>query len=120
MLISTNLTKEELYQLLSSADQGKNNTSVDEVETEAISDTETLIKNGKVKFNNRLLNIHINFSNDNLTNRKKFKLPSMDKMKSLHKNKEKKIIQKNLWKPIIDLLNFLLKFFLFLAYRTGF
>ena len=54
MLISTNLTKEELYQLLSSADQGKNNTSVDEVETEAISDTETLIKNGKVKIKIKL------------------------------------------------------------------
>jgi CRP-like cAMP-binding protein len=48
------------------------------------------IKKEKVKFNNRLLNIHINFSNDNLTNRKKFKLPFMDKIKSLHKNKEKK------------------------------
>ena len=54
MLISTNLTREELYQLLSSADQGKNNTSVDEVETEAISDTETLIKNGKVKIKIKL------------------------------------------------------------------
>ena len=54
MLISTNLTKEELYQLLSSADQGKNNTSVDEVETEAVSDSETIIKNGKVKIKIKL------------------------------------------------------------------
>ena len=54
MLISTNLTREELYQLLSSADQGKNNTSVDEVETEAISDSETIIKNGKVKIKIKL------------------------------------------------------------------
>jgi len=54
MLISTNLTKEELYQILSSAENGTNNTSVDEVETQAISDTETLIKNGKVKIKIKL------------------------------------------------------------------
>ena len=54
MLISTNLTKEELYQILSSAEKGTNNTSVDEVETQAISDTETLIKNGKVKIKIKL------------------------------------------------------------------
>ena len=48
------------------------------------------IKNDKVKFDNKLLNIHINFSNDNLTNTKKFKLPFVGRLKSLHGNKEKK------------------------------
>ena len=49
MLINTNLTKEELYQILSNADKTKNNTSIEEVETETISDSESIIKNGKVK-----------------------------------------------------------------------
>ena len=49
MLINTNLTKEELYQILSNADKSKNNTSIEEVETEKISDTESIVKNGKVK-----------------------------------------------------------------------
>ena len=54
MLITTNLTKDELCQLLSKLDNGTNNTSIEEVETEAISDSETEIKNGKVKIKIKL------------------------------------------------------------------
>ena len=54
LLINTNLTKEELYQILSYGNNGNNNTSIEEVQTEAISDNETLIKNGKVKIKIKL------------------------------------------------------------------
>ena len=54
MLISTNLTKDELCQLLSKEDNGINDTSIEEVETETISDSETVIKNGKVKIKIKL------------------------------------------------------------------
>ena len=54
LLINTNLTKEELYQILSYGNNGNNNTSIEEVQTEAISDNETIIKNGKVKIKIKL------------------------------------------------------------------
>ena len=54
MLISTNLTKEELYEILSKTEESKNNTSIEEVDSQMISDTETLIKNGKVKMKIKL------------------------------------------------------------------
>ena len=54
MLISTNLTKDELCQLLSKEDNGINDTSIEEVETETMSDSETVIKNGKVKIKIKL------------------------------------------------------------------
>ena len=54
ILINTNLTKEELYQIFSGPNNKKNNTSIEEVETEAISDSETVIKNGKVKMKIKL------------------------------------------------------------------
>ena len=54
MLISTNLTKEELYEILSKTEESKNNTSIEEVDSQKISDTETLIKNGKVKMKIKL------------------------------------------------------------------
>ena len=41
-------------------------------------------------FKNKLLNIHINFSNDNIQNSKKIRLPFLNKMSSFHKAKEKK------------------------------
>ena len=66
MLISTNLTKEELLKILSS--ESKNNTSIEEVESEKISDTETLLKNGKVK-----IKIKLEFDlNDTQNNAKAF------------------------------------------------
>ena len=52
MLINTNLTKEELLQILSN--ESNNNTSIEEVESQMISDTETVIKNGKVKMKIKL------------------------------------------------------------------
>ena len=54
MLISTNLTKEELYEILSKTEESKNNTSIEEVDSQMISDTETVIKNGKVKMKIKL------------------------------------------------------------------
>ena len=54
MLISTNLTKEELYEILSKTEESKNNTSIEEVDSQKISDTETVIKNGKVKMKIKL------------------------------------------------------------------
>ena len=54
LLINTNLTKEQLYQILSCGNNGNNNTSIEEVQTEAISDNETIIKNGKVKIKIKL------------------------------------------------------------------
>ena len=54
MLISTNLTKEELYEILSKTEESKNNTSIEEVDSQMISDTETVIKNGKVKMKVKL------------------------------------------------------------------
>ena len=66
MLISTNLTKEELLKILSS--ESKNNTSIEEVESQKISDTETLLKNGKVK-----IKIKLEFDlNDTQNNTKAF------------------------------------------------
>ena len=68
MLISTNLTKEELSQILSRGDKGINNTSIEEMETESISDTEAIIKNGKVK-----IKIKLDFDlNDNQNIKKAF------------------------------------------------
>ena len=46
------------------------------------------IKSSKIKFKNKLLNTHINFSNDNIQNINKFRLPFMNK--TLNKSKEKK------------------------------
>ena len=54
LLINTNLTKEELYQILSYGNNGNNKTTIEEVQTEAISDNETIIKNGKVKIKIKL------------------------------------------------------------------
>ena len=54
ILINTNLTKEELCQIFSGPNNKNNNTSIEEVETEAISDSETVIKNGKVKMKIKL------------------------------------------------------------------
>ena len=54
ILINTNLTKEELCQIFSGPNNKNNNTSIEEVETEAISDSETVIKNGKVKIKIKL------------------------------------------------------------------
>ena len=68
MLISTNLTKKELSQILSRGDKGINNTSIEEMETESISDTEAIIKNGKVK-----IKIKLDFDlNDNQNIKKAF------------------------------------------------
>ena len=64
MLINTNLTKEELLQLLSN--ESNNNTSIEEVETQMISDTETVIKNGKVK-----MKIKLEFDLNDAQNEKK-------------------------------------------------
>ena len=64
MLISTNLTKEELLQILSN--ESKNNTSIEEVESQMISDTETVIKGGKVK-----MKIKLEFDLNNTQNEKK-------------------------------------------------
>jgi hypothetical protein len=68
MLISTNLTKEELYEILSKTEESKNNTSIEEVDSQMISDTETVIKNGKVK-----MKIKLEFDlNDAQNNKKAF------------------------------------------------
>ena len=64
MLINTNLTKEELLQILSN--ESNNNTSIEEVETQMISDTETVIKNGKVK-----MKIKLEFDLNDAQNEKK-------------------------------------------------
>ena len=64
MLISTNLTKEELLQILSN--ESNNNTSIEEVESQMISDTETVIKNGKVK-----MKIKLEFDLNDAQNEKK-------------------------------------------------
>ena len=48
------MTKEELCQIFSGPNNKNNNTSIEEVETEAISDSETVIKNGKVKMKIKL------------------------------------------------------------------
>ena len=91
MLIKTNLTKEELYQILSRAENGKNNTSIEEVDTEIISDSETLIKNGKVK-----IKIKLEFDlNDEQKNKKAF-IQTITPIKS---NNEK-----------VSLMNYLLAF----------
>ena len=91
MLIKTNLTKEELYQILSRAENGKNNTSIEEVDTEIISDSETLIKNGKVK-----IKIKLEFDiNDEQKNKKAF----IQAITPIKANNEK-----------ISLINYLLAF----------
>ena len=64
MLINTNLTKEELLQILSN--ESNNNTSIEEVESQMISDTETVIKNGKVK-----MKIKLEFDLNDAQNEKK-------------------------------------------------
>ena len=64
MLINTNLTKEELLQILSN--ESNNNTSIEEVESQMISDTETIIKNGKVK-----MKIKLEFDLNDAQNEKK-------------------------------------------------
>ena len=64
MLINTNLTKEELLQILSN--ESNNNTSIEEVESQKISDTETVIKNGKVK-----MKIKLEFDLNDAQNEKK-------------------------------------------------
>ena len=48
------MTKEELCQIFSGPNNKNNNTSIEEVETETISDSETVIKNGKVKMKIKL------------------------------------------------------------------
>ena len=64
MLINTNLTKEELLQILSN--ESNNNTSIEEVESQMVSDTETVIKNGKVK-----MKIKLEFDLNDAQNEKK-------------------------------------------------
>ena len=64
MLINTNLTKEELLQILSN--ESNNNTSIEEVESQMISDTETVIKNGKIK-----MKIKLEFDLNDAQNEKK-------------------------------------------------
>ena len=64
MLISTNLTKEELLQILSN--ESNKNTSIEEVESQMVSDTETVIKNGKVK-----MKIKLEFDLNDAQNEKK-------------------------------------------------
>ena len=64
MLINTNLTKEELLQILSN--ESNNNTSIEEVESQMISDTEAVIKNGKVK-----MKIKLEFDLNDAQNEKK-------------------------------------------------
>ena len=64
MLINTNLTKEELLQILSN--ESNKNTSIEEVESQMISDTETVIKNGKVK-----MKIKLEFDLNDAQNEKK-------------------------------------------------
>ena len=64
MLINTNLTKEELLQILSN--ESNSNTSIEEVESQMISDTETVIKNGKVK-----MKIKLEFDLNDAQNEKK-------------------------------------------------
>ena len=66
ILINTNLTKEELCQIFSGPNNKNNNTSIEEVETEAISDSETVIKNGKVK-----MKIKLEFDLNDAQNEKK-------------------------------------------------
>ena len=90
MLIKTNLTKEELYQILSSAENGKNNTSIEEVDTEIISDSETLIKNGKVK-----IKIKLEFDLNNEQKNKKAFIQTITPIKANEK---------------ISLINYLLAF----------
>ena len=69
MLISTNLTKEELLQILSN--ESNNNTSIEEVESQMISDTETVIKNGKVKMKIKL-EFDLNGEQNNQNEKKAF------------------------------------------------
>ena len=64
MLINTNLTKEELLQILSN--ESNKNTSIEEVESQMVSDTETVIKNGKVK-----MKIKLEFDLNDAQNEKK-------------------------------------------------
>ena len=64
MLINTNLTKEELLQILSN--ESNSNTSIEEFESQMISDTETVIKNGKVK-----MKIKLEFDLNDAQNEKK-------------------------------------------------
>ena len=64
MLINTNLTKEELLQILSN--ESNSNTSIEEVESQMVSDTETVIKNGKVK-----MKIKLEFDLNDAQNEKK-------------------------------------------------
>ena len=80
MLISTNLTKEELFKILSK--ESKNNTSIEEVESQKISDTETLLKNGKVK-----MKIKIEFDLNDLQNNTKAFIQTITPID----NKEEKI-----------------------------
>ena len=80
MLISTNLTKEELFKILSK--ESKNNTSIEEVESQKISDTETLLKNGKVK-----MKIKLEFDLNDLQNNTKAFIQTITPID----NKEEKI-----------------------------